>query len=128
MRPLRTSVASATALFVLFSAASPLRAEDDNPKYSAKAPPSLQIAEEVESRIGMLKFFDGLPDGETTAKVLARSYGTIENFVTQMRLAAQDREGEAFADLVSIEGIGPVVAESIVEFFAEPHNIEVLAS
>ena len=69
MRPLRTSVASATALFVLFSAASPLRAEDDNPKYSAKAPPSLQIAEEVESRIGMLKFFDGLPDGETTAKV-----------------------------------------------------------
>ena len=69
MRSLRTSVASATALFVLLSAASPLRAEDENPKYSAKAPPSLQMPEEVESRIGMLKFFDGLPDGETTAKV-----------------------------------------------------------
>ncbi len=37
-----------------------------------------------------------------------------------------DREGEAFAELDNIEGIGPTVAAAIADFFAEPHNVAVV--
>jgi DNA ligase (NAD+) len=39
---------------------------------------------------------------------------------------AQPREGEAYDDLIGIEGIGPVVAADILDFFAEEHNRAVL--
>lgn len=84
---------------------------------------------ETRRRIGLDRFIYALGIrhvGETTAKVLARSYGTFENFEAQMRLASSDKAGEAFADLVNIAGIGGIVAEAIVEFFAELHNVQVL--
>ena len=43
-----------------------------------------------------------------------------------MVAAAQDRAGEAYAELDNIEGIGPTVAEAIADFFAEPHNVKVV--
>lgn len=64
--------------------------------------------------------------GEGNAKLLARHYGTIESFEEAMRAAAKDREGEAYHDLNAIEGIGEVVADAVVEFFAEPRNIKAL--
>ena len=48
--------------------------------------------------------------GETTARLLARSYGSIENFRAAMREAAKDRDGEAFKELDNIDGIGETVA------------------
>lgn len=39
------------------------------PKYSADVPSSVLTPDTVETRIGTLKFFDGLPDDETVAKV-----------------------------------------------------------
>ncbi|MGE3528224.1 MAG: NAD-dependent DNA ligase LigA [Methyloceanibacter sp.] len=69
----------------------------------------------------------GIPHvGETTARLLARNYGTIERFVSAMRAAAKGRETEAFAELDNIEGIGPTVAAAIADFFAEPHNLTVV--
>jgi DNA ligase (NAD+) len=64
--------------------------------------------------------------GETTARLLARSYGTVEEFLAAMREAARGRDTEAFADLTNIGGIGDTVAAAIAEFFAEPHNVEVV--
>ncbi|MGI9386110.1 MAG: NAD-dependent DNA ligase LigA, partial [Methyloligellaceae bacterium] len=63
--------------------------------------------------------------GETTARLLAKSYGTFEALHTAM-IAAQDHEGEAYAELDNIDGIGAVVAEALIEFFAEAHNADVL--
>ncbi|MCP5084982.1 MAG: NAD-dependent DNA ligase LigA [Alphaproteobacteria bacterium] len=63
--------------------------------------------------------------GETTARLLARTYGTMEA-LNDALVAASDRENDAWADLVNIDGIGEVVAEAIVDFFAEGHNQEVL--
>ena len=63
--------------------------------------------------------------GETNARLLARSYGTLENFVEQMRAAA-DPESEARAELLSIDGVGEVLAEALTDFFAEKHNREVV--
>jgi DNA ligase (NAD+) len=62
--------------------------------------------------------------GETTARLLARSYGSVEEFLAAMREAARGRDQEAFSDLRNIGGIGEVVAAAIAEFFAEPHNVE----
>ncbi|GAC1040643.1 NAD-dependent DNA ligase LigA [Rhizobium sp. No.120] len=64
--------------------------------------------------------------GETTAKLLARSYGNYEAFETAMKEAAP-LAGEAWNDLNNIEGIGEVVARAIVEFYKEPRNTQVIA-
>lgn len=59
--------------------------------------------------------------GETTGRLLARHYGDMAGFVTAME-DAEDKESEAYQDLLAIDGIGAVVAEAIIEFFNEPHN------
>src|SRR5205807_2309861 len=64
--------------------------------------------------------------GETTARLLARSYAGVEPFLAAMQAAAADRECEAFRDLDAIGGIGETVAAAIADFFAEPHNLEVV--
>ncbi|MBY4629489.1 NAD-dependent DNA ligase LigA [Rhizobium croatiense] len=63
--------------------------------------------------------------GETTAKLLARSYGSYEAFATAMKEAAP-LSGDAWNDLNAIEGIGEVVARAMVEFYKEPRNVEVI--
>ncbi|MBB6506937.1 DNA ligase (NAD+) [Rhizobium soli] len=63
--------------------------------------------------------------GETTAKLLARHYGTYEAFAEAMNDAAS-LSGDAWADLNNIEGIGEIVARAIVEFFKEPRNLDVV--
>lgn len=64
--------------------------------------------------------------GEATAKLLARNYGTFQAWREAM-LEAQDTDSPAYHELDSIEGIGPSVAADILGFFAEEHNLEVLA-
>jgi len=59
--------------------------------------------------------------GETTAKLLARTYRAVDAFVAAMESKA------AVEDLDSIEGIGLTVAEAIKDFFDEPHNREAVA-
>ncbi len=63
--------------------------------------------------------------GETTAKLLARSYGSYAAFAEAMKAAAP-MFGDAWNELNAIDGIGEVVAASIVEFFKEPRNLEVV--
>ena len=63
--------------------------------------------------------------GEATAKRLAGVYSTPENLGLSMK-AAQDRESDAYRELLSIEDIGPSVADDLLGFFAEAHNLEVL--
>lgn len=64
--------------------------------------------------------------GETTARLLARFYGTIDDFLAAMLEAVKGKDTEAFKDLGAIEGIGETVAEAIAEFFAEPQNVRVV--
>ena len=69
----------------------------------------------------------GIPHvGEIMGRLLARAYGSVEAFRDAMLTAARDRASEAYAELDNIEGIGPTVAEAIADFFAEPHNVEVV--
>jgi DNA ligase (NAD+) len=63
--------------------------------------------------------------GDTTARVLARAYGSAEHFRDQM-IAASHLDDEAWSELNALDGIGAVVAEAITQFFGEGHNIEVV--
>jgi DNA ligase (NAD+) len=58
--------------------------------------------------------------GETNARRLARHFGHFD----ALRAAARSADGKAEID--AIDGIGPVVAETLVDFFAEPHNEQAL--
>jgi DNA ligase (NAD+) len=53
--------------------------------------------------------------GETTAKDLAKHFGALDRLI-----AATE------ADLLAVRDVGPIVAQSIIQFFAEPHNLEVV--
>lgn len=64
--------------------------------------------------------------GETTARLLARAYGTAAAFRDSMAEAAAGKDTEAFKDLDNIAGIGETVAQAIADFFAEPHNVTVV--
>jgi DNA ligase (NAD+) len=63
--------------------------------------------------------------GETNARLLARHFGTFDALRETATKAAKGDEA-AFAEIDDIEGIGPVVAEAVVQFFREDHNQEEL--
>ena len=86
-------------------------------------------------RIGLDRFIHALGIrhvGQSTARLLARRYGTVDDWRAAMDAAATtaDPDSEAGNDaleaLTDIDGIGPVVARAIVEFVAEPRNGAIL--
>ena len=58
--------------------------------------------------------------GIVTARDLLKCFGTIE----ELRRTASSEGGEA--ELSSVQGVGPVVGEAVVDFFHEAHNREAL--
>jgi DNA ligase (NAD+) len=90
---------------------------------------NLFAAIEASRKVGLDRFIYALGIrhvGETTARLLAKRYGTIEKFYKAARSAARNRKGDALAELDNIEDIGPTGAEAIADFFAEPHNVKVV--
>jgi DNA ligase (NAD+) len=65
--------------------------------------------------------------GQGTARDLARVFSTFDAFRSALEAAIfGGPESEARAELVNIEGIGPVVVKALIEFFNEPHNTAAL--
>jgi DNA ligase (NAD+) len=63
--------------------------------------------------------------GEQNAKLLARHYHSLKAWRAAM-IAAHIIGSEARQELGSIQGIGPAIAEELIEFFAEPRNLAAL--
>ena len=63
--------------------------------------------------------------GETNARLLARHYGSFETLRLAC-IAAVDPAAPERQELDAIDGIGPTVVEALLQFFAEPHNQELL--
>ncbi|MHB1304875.1 MAG: NAD-dependent DNA ligase LigA [Acidiphilium sp.] len=85
-----------------------------------------KLAEAIEARrrIPLARFIFALGIrriGEANARLLARHYGSYENWRAQMEAAGQVGS-DARLELGSIIGIGPSIAEELAGFFAEPHN------
>ncbi|MGI4846867.1 MAG: NAD-dependent DNA ligase LigA [Janthinobacterium lividum] len=63
--------------------------------------------------------------GQATGRMLARHYLSLSNWRTAME-AAQDRGSAAYAELLSINGLGENMVDDILAFVAENHNREIL--
>ncbi len=84
----------------------------------------LMDAIEARRRISLDRFIYalGIPQvGQTTARLLARHYKSLERWRLDM-IAAKDPDSEAWTTLNDIHGIGEDMATDIMGFFAEPHN------
>ncbi|HUT50373.1 MAG TPA: NAD-dependent DNA ligase LigA [Alphaproteobacteria bacterium] len=76
--------------------------------------------------------------GDATAKLLARNYESLDALRYAMIAAGTERAaephemkkaetvGEVFAELCNINGVGFSVADDLIAFFREPHNLDVL--
>ncbi|HYK25925.1 MAG TPA: BRCT domain-containing protein, partial [Steroidobacteraceae bacterium] len=63
--------------------------------------------------------------GETTARALARGYGSFASFREACRRLAEggdEERSEARAELDAMDQIGDSVIDSLAAYFAEPHN------
>jgi DNA ligase (NAD+) len=60
--------------------------------------------------------------GAITARDLLKAFGTVERIAEVATRAAADPD--ARAEIEAVEGVGPVVAEALIDFFAEEHNRE----
>jgi DNA ligase (NAD+) len=92
---------------------------DAAPDLPAKPPASLDTSLE-----GALDGIAGL--NKTARAAVAREYGDWPTFRSQVQSAAKGRPGEDLIALASINGLGAVAAEALVDFFAEKHNREVI--
>ena len=91
--------------------------------WKEKSVDNLLAAIEAKRRPDGPRFLFGLGIrhvGIVTARDLLKCFGTIE----ELRRAALSEGGEA--ELSSVQGVGPVVAEALVDFFHEAHNREAL--
>jgi DNA ligase (NAD+) len=89
---------------------------------------NLFAAIEDRRTIGLDRFIYALgirQVGQATARLLAKQYGSLQGWRDEMH-AAQDRESDAYGELVNIDGIGPAVADDLLGFCAEDHNRSVL--
>ncbi|MFK7754705.1 MAG: NAD-dependent DNA ligase LigA [Sedimentitalea sp.] len=78
------------------------------------------IAEKRKIPLGRLIFALGLRHvGESASNLLALHFGTWDAFETAM-LGAGDDQSAAWAGLMSIDGVGQVMATSLVTAFAQP--------
>ena len=64
--------------------------------------------------------------GQMNARLLAQNYLSIGSLLAAMADAAADPESAAYHELLNIDGIGPKVAEALVDFFREAHNRDVV--
>jgi DNA ligase (NAD+) len=100
----------------------------DKEGFGALSTANLFSAIAARKQVALNRFIYGLGIrhiGETTAKLLARHYGSFEA-LTSAALAAADPGSEAHQELAAIDGIGETVTEALVQFFGEKHNREML--
>jgi len=75
----------------------------------------------------------GIPEvGETTARDLARHFGTLEAVLAaaerDLSTAAAEKKKDRYPELQAVPDVGPNVAAAITQFLAEPRNREVIAA
>ena len=68
--------------------------------------------------------------GQNTGKLLAKEYGSYENWRDKMIAAATPavtlEHDIAYNDLIAIDGIGADMAKDLLHFFSEEHNLDFL--
>jgi DNA ligase (NAD+) len=57
---------------------------------------------------------------------LIAEFGSLGDAIALIKAAAVQAPGEDYLELARIDGVGPVAADHLVDFFAEPHNADAL--
>ena len=86
------------------------------PRFAEKSADNLLNAIEESKNRSLARFIYalGIPNvGEHVARLLAKKFGSLENIMKASR-----------EDLLSIYEIGPEIAENVVAFFREKHNLD----
>ncbi|WP_353216572.1 NAD-dependent DNA ligase LigA [Sandarakinorhabdus sp.] len=94
------------------------------PGFKDKSVDKLLAAVDDRRSVSLDRFLFGLGIrhvGEVTARDLARAFGSAE------AVAAAALDETAIARLTAVNGIGAVVAQALIDFFAEPHNLDTVA-
>ncbi len=87
--------------------------------WKAKSVDNLLASIEAKRAPDPIKFMFGIGIrhvGAGTSKDLVRAFGSVE------RIAEIAQSPDAQVELASVEGVGPVVAQALVDFFHEEHN------
>jgi DNA ligase (NAD+) len=88
------------------------------PRFAEKSVDNLLASVEKSRTVRLPRFIIGLSIlnvGEETAIDLAKNFGSIENL-------SQAKQSE----LESIEGVGPIVAQSVFDFFRDKNNLKIV--
>ncbi|WP_029920171.1 NAD-dependent DNA ligase LigA [Nevskia soli] len=87
------------------------------------------VEKSKDSRFDRFLYALGIPDvGETTARDLARHFGTLDALIeaTQRDLLTEGDEAvkpkDRYPELRKVPDVGPIVAAHLCHFFAEPRN------
>jgi DNA ligase (NAD+) len=62
----------------------------------------------------------------TAIDALEAAFRDVGDLAKVARAAASERPGEAYREFASLSGIGEVVTDELITFFAEPHNVEAI--
>ncbi|MEM9014886.1 MAG: NAD-dependent DNA ligase LigA [Pseudomonadota bacterium] len=79
---------------------------------------------DARRNIGFDRFINALGIrhiGETNARLFAVHYGDMETLMAAAICAASADSAEK-RDMLAIDGVGEIVAQSVIDFFSEPHN------
>jgi DNA ligase (NAD+) len=66
--------------------------------------------------------------GKVAASAIAAEYSDWARFRSDVVAASSCRPGEGFTQIATIDGLGEVAAQALVEFFSEPHNADMLGA
>ena len=98
----------------------------DREGYGEVSVRNLLAAIDARRRIPLHRFIFALGIrhiGETNARLLARNYGTYDALSAAM-VAAAGGDADALDELDSINGVGETVAQALVDFYGEAHNLD----
>ena len=65
-------------------------------------------------------------DRAAVTEALAHAFPDVATFIATARAAAGQMPGDDYRAFAGLNGIGEVVADSLIDFFAEPHNQKVV--
>jgi DNA ligase (NAD+) len=109
-------------------AANPLRKLKNKDGFGELSVSNLFAAIEARRTISLERFVFALGVrhvGETTARVMARHYGSWRAFeAAALKVAADDPEAREEMD--AIDQVGETVIDAVARYFAEPHNLGVV--
>ncbi|MDW9759211.1 DUF1254 domain-containing protein [Sinorhizobium meliloti] len=113
----RINRAPALALLSLAFAVTVAAQDHSGPKFKAEVPANIQTPDAVETRIGTLKFSDGLPDQETVQKVYDNidfSRG-VEAFLSGMPAASVYALCQGLQDVGVVKNKGIGITENLMD-------------